>query len=78
MSHKLLLTGAESARYWKVIEWYRANVNRQVSSLAEAYITERVMTGRPIKGSALVKIGEEPRSSVHDKPDTINLFEEEL
>jgi hypothetical protein len=69
---RMTLSKEEEARYHKIKNWYRTNVDREVNVEAEVYILERILTGKPVKGGALHKIGE---GDVDDDYVMIDIFD---
>jgi hypothetical protein len=69
---RMTLSKEEEARYHKIKNWYRTNVDREVNVEAEIYILECVLTDRPVKGSALRKIG---KGQSDDDYVTIDIFD---
>jgi hypothetical protein len=54
---RMTLTSADQKRYYKALDWCRTNVDKQVSTEAETYIIERVLSKRPINGTQLLTLG---------------------
>jgi hypothetical protein len=72
---RMLLTSPEQTRYYKALDWFRTNVDKQVSARVEGYLLERVLARLPIHKNQLEALAnEKPDQVPEENPD---LFEEE-